>query len=94
MVVEAVNFNDDGTHNTWRNTSWHSTLVERFTGVDVETLSYEFTATDPDTWEWPWTVVLPMHRTVLSSFGFPCHGGNRGVANILADDRRREAEAR
>ena len=92
-MVETVNFNDDRTHNTWRNTGRNRTLVERFTRVDAETLLYEFTVTDPDTWERPWSVELPMQRSRLPIFEFACHEGNYGLENILAGNRRQEAEA-
>ena len=93
LVVETVNFNDDRTHTTWRNTGRNRTLVERFTRVDADTLLYEFTVTDPDTWERPWSVELPMQRSELPIYEFACHEGNYGLENILAGNRRAEAEA-
>ena len=75
------------------NTGRNRTLVERFTRVDAETLLYEFTVTDPDTWERPWSVELPMQRSRLPIFEFACHEGNYGLENILAGNRRQEAEA-
>ena len=93
LVVETVNFNDDRTHTTWRNTSRSRTLVERFTRADADTLLYQFTVTDPDTWERPWSVELPMQRSELPIYEFACHEGNYGLENILAGNRRAEAEA-
>ena len=93
LVVETAHFNDDRTHTTWRNTSRNRTLVERFTRVGAETLLYEFTVTDPDTWERPWSVELPMQRSELPIYEFACHEGNYGLENILAGNRRAEAEA-
>ena len=78
-----MDFNDDRTHTTWRNTSRNRTLVERFTRVDIDTLLYEFTVTDPDTWERPWSVELPMQRSELPIYEFACHEGNYGLENIL-----------
>ena len=93
LVVETVNFNDDRAHTTWRNTSRNRTLVERFTRVDADTLLYQFTVTDPDTWERPWSAELPMQRSELPIYEFACHEGNYGLENILAGNRRAEAEA-
>ncbi len=90
LVVETVDFNDDRTHTTWRNTSRNRTLVERFTRVDGDTLLYRFTVTDPDTWERPWSVELPMQRSDLPIYEFACHEGNYGLKNILAGNRRAE----
>ena len=93
LVVETADFNDDRTHTTWRNTSRNRTLVERFTRVDADTLLYRFTVTDPDTWERPWSVELPMQRSELPIYEFACHEGNYGLENILAGNRRAEAAA-
>ena len=93
LVVETVNFNDPERHNTWRNTSGNRTLVERFTRADANTLIYQFTVTDPDTWEQPWSVELPMQRSELPIFEFACHEGNYGLENMLAGNRKAEADA-
>jgi len=93
LVVETKDFNDDRTHITWRNTSRNRTLVELFTRVDVDTMLYEFTVTDPGTWEAPWSVQLPMQHSALPVFEFACHEGNYGLPNMLAGNRKQEAEA-
>ena len=38
-------------------------VVERFTRAGPDTLDYEFTVSDPDTWTRPWSGSLPMART-------------------------------
>lgn len=67
------------------------TVVERFTRVDSDTLSYEFTVTDLKTWTQPWSGSLPMVRTDGPMFEFACHEGNYGMANMLAGSRAEEA---
>ena len=93
LVVETANFHGDDLHTTWRNTSGNRTLVERFTRVDADTLLYEFTVTDPDTWERPWSVEQPMQRSELPIYEFACHEGNYGLPNILLGNRKAEADA-
>ena len=89
LVVETSNFSDK---RAWRNSSKHMKLVERFTRVDADTLEYEFTVIDPATWTSPWTASIPMRRNDLTLFEYACHEGNYAMPNILAGERRREAE--
>ena len=67
------------------------TLVERLTRVRANTLQYEVTVTDPQTWVRPWTVRFPM---VLAEnyemFEYGCHEGNDALANSLRGARARE----
>ena len=51
-------------------------VVERFTAVDADTLSYEFTVDDPTVWSRPWTAVLHLHRIDQPIYEFACHEGN------------------
>ena len=71
-------------------------VVERFTLVGADTLSYEFTLEDPETWTRPWTAVVPMKRTPGPMFEYACHEGNYAMEGILAGaraDERAMAEA-
>ena len=89
LVVETSNFSDK---RAWRNSTKNMKLVERFTRVDADTLEYEFTVIDPATWTSPWTASVPMRRNDLTLFEYACHEGNYAMPNILAGERRREAE--
>ena len=66
------------------------TLVERFRRVDEDTLEYEFTVTDLDTWTAPWTVNLPMAKSDLEVFEYACHEGNYAMPNMLGGARALE----
>ena len=71
--------------------------MERFRRVDTDTLDYEFTVTDPDTWATPWTVNLPMVRNDLPLFEYACHEGNYAMETMLSGaraDERAAAEGR
>jgi len=99
LVVETANFDDDrrwiplGSAPAGTGSSANMTLVERFTRVDVDTLVYEFTVTDPDTWTAPWTAEIPMRRNDLTLFEYACHEGNHSMEGILAGARAEEQAA-
>ena len=68
-------------------------LVERFTRVDGDTLVYEYTVEDPESFERPWTVSMPMTRSTEPVFEYACHEGNYGMEGILAGARADERDA-
>ncbi len=59
-------------------------LTERFERRDADTLVYEYTMDDSNTWVRPWTVRLPMKRTDDQIFEYACHEGNYSLPNILS----------
>ncbi len=90
LVVETSNFNAE---RRWRGSTENMKLVERFTRIDDDTLEYEFTVTDPDTWESSWTASIPMRRNDLPLYEYACHEGNHSLPNILAGFRAQEKAA-
>ena len=68
-------------------------VVERFTLVGADSLRYEFTLEDPETWTRPWTAVVPMKRTPGPLFEYACHEGNYSMAGILGGARAEERAA-
>ena len=90
LVVETANF---AAKRNWRGSSTGMQLVERFTRVDADTLEYEYTVTDLDTWTAPWTVNLPMRRNDLPLFEYACHEGNYSMKAMLAGARADERKA-
>ena len=93
LVVETVNFQDHDAYSTWRGSSKDMKLVERFTLVDANTLSYEFTVNDPATWTSPWTAEVPMKRNDLPMFEYACHEGNYSMDAMLAGARAEERKS-
>ena len=87
LVVETANFE---ARRDWRGSTEGMRLVERFTRVDADTLEYEFTVTDPGTWDAPWTVNLPMRKNELSMFEYACHEGNYSMEAMLGGARADE----
>ena len=90
LVVETRNFKPD---RGWRGSSGNMTLVERFSRADADTLLYEYTVNDPETWSRPWTVSLPMRRTDVPMYEYACHEGNYSMPGILAGARADELAA-
>ena len=94
LVVETTNFNEHAfirNFNGALGTALH--VVERFTRLGPDTLGYEFTVSDPDTWTRPWRGSLPMSRSDGPMFEYACHEGNYGLTNILAGSRAEENAA-
>ncbi len=66
-------------------------VTERFTRIDENTLDYDFTVEDPQTWDVSWSAKVPMRVTDMPLYEYACHEGNHGLAGILAGWRRYEA---
>ena len=93
LVIETINFQDQDVYDTWRGSSKDMKLVERFTRVDTDTLSYEFTVDDVATWTSPWTAQVSMKRNDLPLFEYACHEGNYSMDAMLSGARSEERKA-
>ena len=86
LVVDTTNFKP----RSFRNSSEKLHLIERFTRVGPDTLDYEVTIDDPETWVRPWTLMIPLRRSNDEIFEYACHEGNTGMVGILAGARAQE----
>jgi hypothetical protein len=68
-------------------------VKERISRSGPDTLTYEITVDDPDTWTKPWTLIIPLQHSKEPVFEYACHEGNEGLAGILAGARADEAAA-
>jgi hypothetical protein len=68
-------------------------ITERFTRVNANTIDYQFTIEDPNTWTRPFTGSVPMTRTDELMYEYACHEGNYGMFGILAGARAEERAA-
>ena len=84
LVVDTRNFTDK---TTFHGSGPELHLVERFTRVDADTLLYEYTINDPDSFERPWSVRVAMKKSDAPIFEYACHEGNRGLLNIMTGAR-------
>ena len=87
LVVETSNFNDKV---KFRNSTSAVKVIERFTRVGPDAITYTFTVEDPTTWTRPWTAEVPMTKTDGPIFEYACHEGNYGLPNILRAARVEE----
>jgi len=86
----GVSYNGQGGHHTES-----LKLIERFTRVDANTLNYQATIDDPNTWTKPWTFLLPLERDDnYGFFEYACHEGNYAMKDILSGARQMEASGR
>lgn len=94
LVIESTNFTSKiGSFNTLGNALGSGetlSLTERLTRADDDTLLYEFTVDDDETFIAPFTAAIPMRRTDMPMYEFACHEGNRGLEGILRGARARE----
>ena len=96
LVVETTNFTNR-THMGYNNryNSEKYKLTERFTPSGPNTLMWEVTIDDADTFVRPWTFAMPLMRDDSSQvFEYACHEGNRGLEHIFSAARAEEAAAK
>ena len=99
LVVETTNFaaNADSpgalAMRLLRGVSQELSLVERFTRVGPDKMSYEVTVANPTLWDQPWTILVPLSGTTEPIFEYACHEGNYGMEGILAGHRVQERDA-
>ena len=89
LVVRTKNYSDE---TTFRGSGKNMILEERFTRSGADTLLYEYTVNDPESFEKPWSVALEMKLTEEPLLEFACHEGNRPMTLMLRGARVREAK--
>lgn len=65
-------------------------VIEHFRRTDANTLEYDFTVTDPLSWDESWSARVPLRASADPVFEYACHEGNHGLLGILAGWRRYE----
>jgi hypothetical protein len=100
LVVESTNFRDQipirsRTDLVDRKFGYPVTnlhVIERFTRTGPDTILYEFTVEDPDTWVRPWKGEVPLARLQTPVYEYACHEGNYGMPNIISGIRAAEEQ--
>ncbi len=91
LVVETTNFTDRtaiGLNGNGNRTSTRLKLTERFKRVAPKIVQYQVTIDDPDTYERPWTMSMPL--TPLDGnriLPYTCHEGNMALTQSLGGER-------
>jgi len=87
LVVETTNFTDK---TNFRGAGENMRLVERFTRIDPDTLLYQFTVDDAQSFQKPWSGEIPMKRAPGPIYEYACHEGNYSIVNTLSSARAEE----
>ena len=90
LVVETTGFTD----RTAMAGTRHATglkVVERLTRISDDTVSYEATVSDSETWVRPFSIVVPLStQPGYQVFPYECHEGNQALRNMLSAARAEE----
>jgi hypothetical protein len=87
LVVNTKNFSD---RTNFRGSTSGLHMIERFTRVAPDTLTYEVTFADPSTWTRPWTAENLWMKSRGQIYEYACHEGNYGMTGILSGARAQE----
>ena len=90
LVVDTTNFTD---RTNFRGSGQTLHVTERFTRVDLDTLLYQFTVDDPQSFTRQWSGEIPMKRAEGPLFEYACHEGNYSMENTLSTVRDEESAA-
>ena len=90
LVVDTTNFTDQ---TPFRGSGPGLHLTERFTRMDAETLLYEYTVDDPESFAKPWSVAIPSVRTTGPILEYACNEGNYGMSGLLSAARAEEKKS-
>ncbi len=91
LVVETTNFNGQW---TLQGAGPNMRIVERFRVADADTLQYEFTIDDSESFAGSWTVAFPISRAIGPVYENACHAGNHSMPLILSGARATERAVR
>ncbi|MCU1336560.1 MAG: hypothetical protein JWO19_2141 [Bryobacterales bacterium] len=94
LVIDTTNFTGQ---TPFRGSGENLHLTERFTRMDAETLLYEFTVDDPESFTRPWSAAIPSVRTTGPILEYACNEGNYGMTGLLSaarSEEKKDAEKR
>jgi hypothetical protein len=87
LVVETRNFRPE---QSFRGSSEHMVVTERFTRVAPDQIDYRFTVSDPTAFSAPFTGELAFTAAKANVYEYACHEGNYALPGILAGEREAE----
>lgn len=91
LVISTKNFFYDDNP---RGLSTEGVVEERIQRIDRNTLDYDFTVSDPRSWDESWSARFPLRSIEDPIYEYACHEGNHGLMGILAGWRRYELEGK
>jgi hypothetical protein len=87
LVVETKNFHPES---NFEGSGADRVVIEKFTRTGPDSISYEFTVTDPTTWVRPFSGQVPWKMDEGPLFEYACHEGNYGMVHLLEGERNIE----
>ncbi|HXA37691.1 MAG TPA: hypothetical protein VNW53_01715 [Phenylobacterium sp.] len=93
LVVETTNMRPE---QGLRGGSPNQKVIEKFRRIGPNSLSYQFTVSDPDTYAAPFSGEVQMRTTKGQVYEYACHEGNYALTGMLAGARaeeKKQAEA-
>jgi hypothetical protein len=92
LVVDTVNFSPTA---NFMGAAENLHLIERFTRVSADTITYQMTFDDKTTWARPWTAEMPLKWSAQRLYEYACHEGNLIMTKgVLGAARAREQAGR
>ena len=91
LVVDTTNFTDRPGYGRG---SRDLQVIERFSRIDGDHVRYQFTVSDPSSWQGSWSGEYTWSQTPDPVYEYACHEGNYAMEGILRGGRLLEAEHR
>jgi hypothetical protein len=89
LVVDTTNFTEKS---HFRGSGQRLHVVERFTRTSPDTIRYQVTVDDPETWGTSWSAEIPFTTSSERIFEYACHEGNYSMTNVLRGARAEEKQ--
>jgi hypothetical protein len=89
LVVETTNMRPE---QGLRGGSPNQKVIEKFRRIGPNSLSYQFTVSDPDTYAAPFSGEVQMRTTKGQVYEYACHEGNYALTGMLAGARAEEKQ--
>lgn len=97
LVVDTTNFNGKSIFQIGIGNqvlvSPRTHVTERFTRTGPDTIQYQFTLDDPETWQKPWSGEIVFGTAPGQIYEYACHEANHSMENLLSSARNNEKEA-
>jgi len=91
LVVDTTNFSSNS---YFMGATANLHVIERFTRIAPDTITYAIEVSDPSTWTRPWAAMMPMRQRQETLYEYACHEGNYHLMKGMLDGARvQEADA-
>jgi hypothetical protein len=85
LVVDTTNFSSKS---YFMGATANLHVIERFTRIGPDTITYEISVSDPTTWTRSWAAMMPMRQRRETLYEYACHEGNYHLMMGMLDGAR------